>query len=156
MDFKAGWKLGMKFATADTCLDLKPIGTRTFYFCGKQTACEHATNRDVQGFPCPSDTVALHVLSSEREVMWWERDLILGLEFLYTNLQSCFFSPVPSAHSGPRVSLPNERQLAVPCWPPGWAAVPARKRWLGNSCCCGHIPAERDTTAPVASWVIIP
>lgn len=34
--------------------------------------------------------------------------------------------------------------------------VPAVKWWIRVACCCGHIPVERETTAPLASLVTIP
>lgn len=34
--------------------------------------------------------------------------------------------------------------------------VPAVKWWIGDACCYGHIPVEGETTAPLASLVIIP
>lgn len=92
-----------------------------------------------------SQILASHVLSSQREKAGWERGLILGLEFPYTNLQSCFFSLEHSAWPGLFVSFPNERHLAVRCWPPSWGAIPAlKKKWIGNSCYCGPIPAGRE------------
>lgn len=80
-----------------------------YFFCSKQAACYNVQETVMfRAFPAQvtwllyfscsctprlrltlsskSLLSSIHVLSSEREKMGWERDLILGPEFLYTNL----------------------------------------------------------------------
>lgn len=107
LDFKAGWKLGMKFAKADICTDLKPMEWDFLFFVAKQQLVSNKQGHSRLSLPkwhscctftilgvlplnTESQILALHVLSSEREITEWERGLILGLELLYTNLQSFF------------------------------------------------------------------
>lgn len=128
LDFKAGWKLGMKFATVDICLI---SNQRDFLFLWQTNSLLVCNKRRCLRLSLPKwhSCCTFTILGVQGCLLTLNHKSLLSMCFLLKgnngvrkgldpwswvslcNLQSCFFSPVHSAYPGPFVSFPNERHL---------------------------------------------